>query len=256
MKITNLTTEAIGHPFLWVEETGSTNEDMKRMAEEGACHGTVLCAGHQTNGKGRRGRNWDSPKGDNIYLSILLRPDLEPVHASMLTLLGALAVAEAVEETAGAKCRIKWPNDLVLDGKKVCGILTEMSSGMEGIRYIIVGIGINVNRSIFPEEIAHMAGAIEPVGTKEEMIASLLSHFEKKYQIFLEHRSLKPFLEEYNRRLISIGQQVQILSGDQVWIRTCLGINEGGALIVKDEDGVTEEIISGEVSVRGLYGYV
>lgn len=255
MKI-ELDTRTIGHPFLWQEEIDSTNEELKRQALAGACHGRVICADHQTNGKGRRGRSWDSPKGDNIYLSILLRPDMEPVQASMLTLVCALSVAEAIEEAAGASCQIKWPNDLVLDGRKVCGILTEMSTGMEGIRYVVVGIGINVNRNIFPEEIAHMAASIDKGSGREAIIKSLLFHFEKNYETFAKQKDLGPFLEQYNKRLVNIGRQVQILSGDQVQIRTSYGIDEGGALIVADEHGKKEKIISGEVSVRGLYGYV
>ena len=252
----NLKTKTMGHPYLWMEEIDSTNEGLKRQAAAGACHGTVLCAGYQSGGKGRRGRTWDSPKGDNIYLSILLRPELEPVEASMLTLIGALAVAAAVEETTGAQCQIKWPNDLVLDSKKVCGILTEMSTGTNGIDYVIVGIGINVNREIFPEEIAHMASSIDKGQGREAIIASLLFHFEEKYAAFTKYKNLSPFLKEYNGRLAGIGQQVQILSGGEGVIRTSHGIDEGGALIVSDENGNEEKIISGEVSVRGLYGYV
>ena len=251
-----LKTKQIGQPFLWVEEIDSTNEELKRLAAEGAEHGTALCADYQTSGKGRRGRTWDSPKGDNIYLSILLRPELNPAEASMLTLIGALAVADSIEETTGAVCQIKWPNDLVLDGKKVCGILTEMSSDQGGIRYVIVGIGINVNRSIFPEEIAHMAASIEQGQGREAIVSSLLFHFEEKYNLFLKQKNLAPFLQEYNERLAGIGRQVQILSGGEGVIRTSHGIDEGGALIVSDEEGNVEKIISGEVSVRGLYGYV
>lgn len=255
MKI-NLKTKTIGQPFVWVEEIDSTNEELKRMAAADACHGTVICAGHQTGGKGRRGRTWDSPKGDNIYLSILLRPDINPAQASMITLLGALAAADSIEAVCGAVCQIKWPNDLVLDGKKVCGILTEMSTDMNGIRYVIVGIGINVNRNTFPEEISHMAGSIEKKQGREEIIASLLFHFEEKYNRFLEYKNMAPFLKEYNGRLAGIGRQVQILSVGEKRICTSCGIDEGGALIVIDEEGKREKIISGEVSVRGLYGYV
>ncbi|MBE5957014.1 MAG: biotin--[acetyl-CoA-carboxylase] ligase [Lachnospiraceae bacterium] len=252
----DLKTKTIGNAYLWMEEIDSTNEELKRQAAAGAVHGTVLAAGYQTNGKGRRGRTWDSPKGDNIYLSILLRPDLQPAEASMLTLIGALAVADSIKETTGADCQIKWPNDLVLAGKKVCGILTEMSTGADGIQYVIVGIGINVNRSIFPEDIAHMASSIEKGQGREAIIASLLFHFEEKYDKFLKYKNLAPFVEEYNERLAGIGRQVQILSGGEGVIRTSHGIDEGGALIVTDEEGKEEKIISGEVSVRGLYGYV
>lgn len=249
-------TKRIGHPFLWKEEIDSTNEELKRLAAKGAVHGTVFCADHQNKGKGRRGRSWDSPKGENIYLSILLRPEMEPSQAPMLTLLCAVSAAKALEETTGAACQIKWPNDLVLQGRKVCGILTEMSTGAEGIRYVIVGIGINVNRNIFPEEIASMAGSVQAGQGKTAIIEAFLFQFEKQYELFEKEKTCRPFLNEYNQRLVNIGKQVQILSEGERKIRISYGIDEGGALIVADEYGKKEKIISGEVSVRGLYGYV
>lgn len=252
----NPATKIIGHPFWWQEETDSTNEELKRQAMCGAPHGTVLGSDCQTNGKGRRGRNWDSPRGDSIYLSILLRPQLEPTQASMLTLVCAVSAAEALKEATGISCQIKWPNDLILDGKKICGILTEMSTGTEGIRYVVIGIGINVNRQNFPEEIAHMAGSVPQGQGKETLIEALLDRFEENYLLFEQEKTLRPFLEQYNKRLVNIGQPVQLLSQEGRTCRISYGIDERGALIVADEDGKEEKIISGEVSVRGLYGYV
>lgn len=251
---------SIGANYIWKEEIDSTNEEAKRLAAAGAVHGTVVAAGKQTKGKGRRGRTWESPEGDNIYLTILLRPDIEPQYASMMTLVAAFSAAKTVEKSTGASCQIKWPNDLVLNGKKICGILTEMSMDAHGIAYIIVGIGINVNMEHFPEEIAHMATSLKrEIGKQIDvngLIASLLEEFEKDYHIFMDHLSLRPFLNEYNKRLANAGQQVQILSGPEKTLRFAHGIDESGALIVSDENGKMERIISGEVSVRGLYGYL
>jgi BirA family biotin operon repressor/biotin-[acetyl-CoA-carboxylase] ligase len=178
------------------------------------------------------------------------------VHRPEITLLSAIGVHRTLSRLTDKDLQIKWPNDLVLDSKKVCGILTEMSTGVDGIHYVIVGIGINVNRSIFPEEIAHMASSIDKGQGREAIVASLLFHFEEKYNLLLEHKNLAPFLDEYNGRLAGIGRQVQILSGGEGVVRTSHGIDEEGALIVSDEEGNEEKIISGEVSVRGLYGYV
>lgn len=246
--------------LVYMEEVDSTNDEAKRLAASGAAHKTVVVAEVQNNGKGRRGRSWDSPKDDSICMSLILRPELETVHASMLTLVIALSAAEAVEEMTGETCHIKWPNDLVLHNKKICGILTEMSADIERIHYVIIGVGMNVNQEVFPEDIASMAASLKSETGKEinraALIASVLRHFEKNYHIFMEQTSLEPLLEAYNKRLINIGRQVKLICGDREEIRTSHGIDAKGALIVSDEKGRTEEVISGEVSVRGLYGYV
>lgn len=255
-----LNTAWIGHNYIWKDEIDSTNEEARRLAAKGAVHGTVVAAGSQTKGRGRRGRKWESPKGDNIYLSILLRPKMEPGKASMLTLVTALAASKALEKNLAVSCQIKWPNDLVLNKKKVCGILTEMVMDGSGSFQIIVGIGMNINNEHFPEEIAHMATSVKIETGKhyniKEIIASLLQEVETYYDIFMSHLSLGPMLAEYNERLANAGQQVQILINGEAQIRFAHGITESGALIVSDENGQMEEIISGEVSVRGLYGYV
>lgn len=246
--------------LVYLEEVDSTNEEAKRRAAEGAVHQTVLLADKQSRGKGRRGRNWESQSGKNISMSILLRPAMEPSCASMLTIVAAVSVAEAVEEVIGESCLIKWPNDLVIRDKKICGILTEMSTNQQGIRYVIVGIGLNVNQEAFPKEIASMAASLRMITGKEisrsNLVTLILDHFGKNYEIFMQQLSLAPFQESYNKRLIHMGRQVKLLCGEKEEIRTSLGIDAEGALIVRDENGQTEKVISGEVSVRGLYGYV
>lgn len=259
--IGQLDTGMIGQNYIYLEETDSTNEEIKRLAAKGAPHGSVVAADMQTMGKGRMGRNWSSPKGENIYLSILLRPQMETIHASMLTLVIALSAAQAVEEVLGEPCQIKWPNDLVFHNKKICGILTEMSADMECIHYIVIGIGINVNTEDFPEEIAFMATSLKKETGKSvsraSLIASLLNHFERNYEIFLKDFTLSALLEEYNNRLINRGRQVKLIRyNKEEEIRFSQGIDSQGALLVTDKQGNQERIISGEVSVRGLYGYV
>ena len=128
----------------------STNNEAKRLGRMGTPHGTLVIAEEQVAGKGRLGRNWDSPKGEAIYMTLLLRPEIHPENASMLTLLAALAVTDAINAVTGISVAIKWPNDIVIHGKKLCGILTEMSADMNGIRYVVVGIGINCNMNSFP----------------------------------------------------------------------------------------------------------
>ena len=152
-----LHTQWIGTRLEYFDETDSTNTRARKLAEEGAPHGTLVIADSQSSGKGRRGRLWTSPRGVGIWMSMLLRPDIAPVHASMLTLIAGMAVVRGVKESTGLDAMIKWPNDAVLAGRKICGILTEMSTEDETIRYVITGIGINVNIDEFPEEIRDTA---------------------------------------------------------------------------------------------------
>lgn len=241
-------------------EVDSTNEEARRMAIRGAKEGTVIIADTQTAGRGRRGRSWYSDSSGSLYLSILLRPGFSPDRASMITLVAALAVSQAIEEVCGLEAAIKWPNDLVLSRKKVCGILTELYLTEGKIDSLIVGIGINVNRNAFPRDIASLATSLqrelgEPVD-KEKLVKALLKCFEEKYREFLLHENLSSLQAEYNERLISRGRQVRVTGTAQELSGEALGINEAGELLVKREDGVVEAVYAGEVSVRGIYGYV
>ena len=156
----NRKTTWVGEEIHYFDSTDSTNTRAKRLAEDGAVHGTLVVADEQTGGRGRRGRAWESQKGVSIYMSLVLKPEIEPNHASMLTLITAMAVAGGIEKTTGLECKIKWPNDIVIHGKKVCGILTEMSTQMDYINYIVIGIGINVQNESFPEEIGEVATSL------------------------------------------------------------------------------------------------
>lgn len=250
----------VGKSIEYFEVTDSTNQRIYDFAEKGREEGLLAVAEEQTGGKGRRGRSWVSPPGTGIWMSLLLRPKVEPQKASMVTIVAALAMTKAMEKITGMEIRIKWPNDVVLNGKKVCGILTEMSAELEEIHYIIVGIGINANTESFPEDIQDRATSIYlESGKKVEraaFIAEFCVQFEQYYERFLAMGNLAFLKEEYESYLINIGREVKIIKKKEERVRKALGINELGELIVAKSDGTTEIIFSGEVSVRGLYGYV
>lgn len=255
-----LSTKWIGKEIIYHQEVDSTNLEAKRIGEQSAAHGTLVIAEKQTNGQGRRGRYWLSDPGEAAYFTVLLRPDIQAAEASMLTLVAALAVCRGIELVTGVEADIKWPNDVVLNGKKMTGILTEMSTAIDYISYVVIGIGININISRFPEELVKTATSLymetKEVYNRALIIAKILESFEYYYAIFEKTKSLKDLVGEYNSKLINCGRQVRILNGKDQLIRTALGINQNGALLVEDDDKNIETIVSGEVSVRGLYGYV
>lgn len=255
-----LDTEWAGRNVLYFSETDSTNTRAKRLGEEGAVHGTLTVAERQTKGKGRRGRRWESPPGSSIYMSILLRPDVLPDQASMLTLVMAQSVAEAVRSATGLEAFIKWPNDIVVNGKKVCGILTEMSTEMERINYVVIGVGINVNTENFPEELAETATSLYLENGEKQLRARLaaevLKKFEGYYKLFVESGNLSGMQERYNRLLVNRGREVRVLEPGHEYDGQAIGINETGELLIRIENGKIRKVYAGEVSVRGVYGYV
>ena len=238
----------------------STNLEVKRIAETGEPGPFLVVADEQTAGRGRRGRTWDSPAGTGIFMSMLLRPEIRPENASMLTLVAALAVAGGIRETTGLDVGIKWPNDAVIGGKKVCGILTEMHSDMDEIGYVVPGIGINVNMESFPEEIAATATSLKLASGKTvrrvSLVASFVKHFAEYYGIFLKTQDLSELKDLYEKLLVNRGREVLVLDPRGEYRGTAEGITLTGELLVKKEDGSVAEVRSGEVSVRGIYGYV
>lgn len=255
-----LETTWLGKEIVYKETTDSTNADVRRMAENGAENGLLVVADAQTAGKGRRGRQWESLKGTNLYFSMLLKPDIAPDKASMITLVAAYSVAKVLARNTGLDAKIKWPNDIVVGKKKVCGILTEMSMERDYIHHIVVGIGINVNEETFPDEIKDMATSLKKEGGQLVFRANLLSdillQFEKDYEAFLAEEDLKPFVDEYNKILVNKGALVKVLDPKGEFSGIAGGINEDGMLIVFKENGQIEKVYAGEVSVRGMYGYV
>ena len=252
-------TKWAGKSIFVFKETDSTNIQAKAGGEKGEPHGTLYVAESQSAGRGRRGRRWESPAGESIYMSLLLRPEFPPVKAPMLTLVMALAVARALREQTGVDVQIKWPNDLVVQGRKICGSLTEMSIEMTWINYVVIGIGINVNQNEFPEELKDCASSLKmETGRRfrrSHLIAAVMEHFEMYYEQFLQEGSLAGLRKEYNELLVNKDRPVKILEPGNHYEAYALGINDTGELIVEKEDGSVQNIFAGEVSVRGIYGY-
>ncbi len=246
--------------MVYLERTGSTNQDAKRLAEEGAQDGTLVVTDCQETGKGRRGRGWVSPPGINIYFTLLLRPQFQPDKASMLTLVMALSVAQAIERRTGYIPGIKWPNDIVMDGKKVCGILTEMTLEEEYIQSVVIGVGINVGQTDFPEEIKDKATSLAlkcGTGTaRSSLIAGIMERFEKNYALFEKNLDLSDLKDTYETYLVNKNREVRILDPAGEFEGRAEGINEKGELLIELPDGSVRRVYAGEVSVRGLYGYV
>lgn len=242
-----------------IKSVDSTNEEAKRMANTGNGHNILILAEEQLAGKGRRGRTWVSEKGAGIYMSFLLHPSFQPIHASKLTLLAGLAVYRGILSVTGLKVAIKWPNDLVYNGKKIGGILTEMSTEMNEIRYVIVGIGINVNGKKMAVDIQSMATSLglilEKKVNKKLLLSQIVEVFSQLYNAFSLSNSLAFMIEAYNQQCITVGKEIQIISKNESEIGHCIEVGlDGGLKVVID--GEERIIQSGEVSVRGLYGYV
>ena len=247
-------------PLVVFGETDSTNTQANLLAESGSPEGTLVVADVQTSGKGRRGRTWINPPGQQVAMSFILRPHFAPDRASMLTLIAAMAGRGAIAELTGTAPAIKWPNDLVMNGRKLCGILTEMKLEEYDIAHIIVGMGFNVGQEEFPEELADRATSLfRETGkrwSRAALCALVMDYFARYYRRFEEEQNLGFLREEYNACLAGLGKEVRVLAPEAEWTGTSLGINEAGELLVRHEGGEVEALSSGEISVRGIYGYV
>lgn len=249
-----------GHPVAFYEVLDSTNLRAKLDAEKGASQGTLVVADMQTAGRGRRGRSWSSPAGTNAYFTLILKPDFEPDKASMLTLVMAMAVAAGITETCDTEAYIKWPNDIVIGGKKVCGMLTELSVQQEYIQYVVIGAGVNVGLQEFVPEIADTATCLEQeCGRKvprAQLIVNIMKAFEKYYEQFLKKLDFSELKEAYDELLVNCGREVRVLDPKGEYTGISQGINARGELLVELPDGSEAAVYAGEVSVRGIYGYV
>ena len=253
-------TQWVGRNIVYYPETDSTNLRIRELGDAGAPHGTLAVADMQTAGRGRRGRTWESPPGSSIYMSILLRPDIIPGAAPMLTLVMACSVAEGISDCENVDIRIKWPNDVIAGGKKLVGILTEMSTQIDYINHVTIGVGINVNMTEFPENIRDTATSLR-LETGHEvrrapLIAAIMKRFEENYAVFLKTQDMSGLMEKYSGMLINLDRDVLVLGAEDSYKAHALGIDRQGELIVRREDGMEEKIYAGEVSVRGVYGYV
>ena len=253
-------TKWVAKEVLYFDTIDSTNTKAQELAEKGYPSGTLVVADKQESGKGRRGRSWVSPSGTGIFMTLMIKPDINPNNASMLTLVAALAVAKAITSVTGEEALIKWPNDIVVNSKKVCGILTEMNAQFDYINHIVVGIGINVHNESFPEEISQMASSlmIEAGGKRfhrAQIIAETMSYFEQYYDTFLKTQDLSALVREYDELLVNRNKSVRVLDPKEPFDGKAMGITPKGELIVDTWES-RKLVSSGEVSVRGIYGYV
>ena len=251
-------TKWAGKTVHFARETDSTNLWIKRLAKEGAPEGTLALAEFQSAGRGRLGRSWEVPEGTSVMMSILLRPKFEPQYAPTLTLVMGMAVAKAVK-SLGFDVSIKWPNDVVVSHKKICGILTEMGVRDGKIDYAVIGVGINVNIKEFPEEMADKATSLYLESGREfdrsQIPGLVMEAFEEYYEKFAATCDLSGLKEEYESILANYNQPVRVLAKEP-YEGVARGITDGGELLVEKTDGTIVAVSAGEVSVRGLYSYV
>ena len=240
-----------------MESVDSTNNEAKRRAQEGAPHGSVFVAEEQTGGKGRLGRVWKSPPKTGLWFTLLLRPNATPEQVTNLTLFAGLAVSRAIHALTGLPAQIKWPNDVVIEGKKVCGILTEMAAEMESVEYVIPGIGVNVNTESFPEDIAWKATSLYLSTGKKWSRATVLQAILREMEELLhrqEEKGTGAVLAEYRENCVTIGKPVSTQRGHIRLSGIAEDITDTGELIVRQSNGSELIINSGEVSVQGIYG--
>ena len=250
-----------GH-IIVLDSIDSTNNYLKLLGGQGAPDGTVAMSDEQTGGRGRQGRSFASPKGVGLYYSLLLRPDCAPAEVSHMTAMVAVATCDAIEAAAGVRPGIKWTNDIILNGKKLVGILTEMSVEWESgtLEYLVTGIGINCNHRVsdFPPEVQSVATSLSmELGHTVDRCLLAAELTRALYRVSRELVTGKrEWLDRYRQDCITIGRQVQVIRGENRRTGTALDIDENGGLIVRYDTGETSVVYSGEVSVRGLYGYV
>lgn len=252
----------VGREVRVLPEVGSTNDYLKEAARGGAPEGLAVLAERQTAGKGRLGRSFQSPAGLGLWMSVLLRPTCPPERLPAVTALTAAACAEAIREVCGAEAGIKWPNDLVLGGRKLCGILTELEWEAESGEFscVIIGAGINVSQdeADFGPEVAPIAISLaQALGTapdRTELAAQVIRSLNALYDDFPAQNAA--YLDHFRRDCLTVGNPIKVISGAGERIGTATGISDDFGLTVRWEDGSTETLTSGEVSVRGLYDYV
>lgn len=257
-----LKTKYIGRTYLHHHTITSTNDKSKELAKQNPINGCVVISEEQSSGRGRLGRNWTSPKSKGLWFSITLTPNIPPSDASKITLIGAAAVYLALKDL-GLETLIKWPNDIILNSKKVSGILTEMSGELNAVNYIIMGIGVNANIDLydFPSDILQTATSLKvetgSIINRKKLLAAILNNFEILYDDFINNNNFKTTLNISREASILIGKDVQCINRGTVSYGKALDIDDNGELIVDfGENGGIKQIISGEVSIRGLLGYV
>ena len=249
-----LATQLLGKHIVHFYDTSSTNNEAKRLAADDAVEGTIVVSEAQTLGRGRLNRGWFSPPGGGVWVSVILRPPFPPQEAPKCTLMAAVATVEAIREASGLNCGIKWPNDILWQGRKLVGILTEMSAEMDAINFVVLGIGINVSlqESDFPEELRNIGASVSMGAEREvsrvEVLQKLLERLEYWYQV-VKQEGFEPVLEAWRRESVTLGQPVRVLAGEETYDGVAEELAEDGSLLVRTENGL-RRVLAGDVSLR------
>lgn len=252
--IADLGTRVVGSDVIFLPQTDSTNLQARLLAEQGAIDGTVVIADQQSSGKGRMGRYWVSPPGVNLYLSVILRPDIQLRHATQMTFLTAVAVAEAIEASGPFSPRLKWPNDVLLNGKKIAGLLNELNAETEQIHYMILGVGVNLNMAMsqFPTDLRTPATSLLVEGDRNiprlEFARNLLQRIDALYTRFLVD-GFAPVLAAWEERCDMLGRRVEVDYHHRQLIGVVKGLDEAGALLLALPDGGEERVLAGDVKI-------
>ena len=250
-----LQTRWAGRQIVYLPSVDSTNRRAHQLAAEGAPHGTLVIADEQTAGRGRRGRGWISPAGEGVFMSLILRPQSHPSEVARLSMQTALAVALSIAQTTGLDARIKWPNDIVCGGRKVCGMLLEMNADEQAVHDVVAGIGINVHQTQFAPEIAQTASSLDLLSGQRVCRAALVRAFLEAFERTEALAAQGALMDAYRARSATLGQRVQVIAPAGSFNGTALEVTDSGSLIVEDEEGQRREVLAADVSVRGLMGY-
>ena len=261
-----LKTKALGRNVVYLDKIDSTNNYAKKIALEGCEEGTLVVADYQTSGRGRLGRDWNSTDKKGVWMSLVLRPDIPFEEVQIITLAASVAVVQALYDYAHIEAGIKWPNDIIIKGKKVCGILVEMNMEIDRINFLILGIGLNVNqqKNDFSQELLDKAVSLkmymeetlnsQKILKRNELIAVILLKFEEIYDK-VKSGAFEDIISEWKKYSVTLGKEVNIIYKNEQYKGVAEDITKDGKLIVKCEDGSVKEVFSGEISVRGLLGY-
>ncbi|MCL4176488.1 MAG: biotin--[acetyl-CoA-carboxylase] ligase [Verrucomicrobia bacterium] len=248
-------TRVVGREIRVFQETTSTNDVMEKIARDGVAEGIVVFAEKQTRGRGRLGRRWHSPRGLGLYGSVLFRPEVPPMSVTRLTIAAAVSMARAIELVTGLRPEIKWPNDLLLGGRKVAGILTEMNAEMDRVRYAIVGLGVDVNHTSedFPPELRQLATSLRVEGrrlvSRGDLALALLRELDRDYARAMSNR-FEELADEWEARCTTIGQQVAIQMGARQLRGRAESLDTDGALLLRTEHGHLERVVGGDVTLE------
>ena len=253
----NLMTECIGKKVIHLDTVGSTNDYAKEIGNK-VNGGTLIISEEQTKGKGRLGRTWESVPGEGIWMSLIIKPKIEPYKAPFLTLVAGASIVVALRKL-GVEASIKWPNDIIVNNKKICGILTELSAEMERVNYVVVGPGINVKTLEFPDEIKDKATSLYKEGyriSRVDIVRQFCIEFEKLYKAYILDGDRKATIDICREYSPIINKEIYIIKNNKKELVKCIDINDNGNLIIRDRNGEIKEIMSGEISIRGVNGYV